>query len=757
MHSQRGHWERGAASGQAAKEIAALAKDTQTGKAMSQPKTGEVDGVSDFLTGQGADARKQANDSISVGEMFGAMSDAKQIEEMRKEKENAQVAFFGGIDATNSGIRKHGGVAGAIKNMVTTAQEAAVDNAVHADDMRHEYGDNLSGASKTSVKAKQKAIAEAQSKVDKARSNIEKMEGLGIGGKQMEAAENQFAAAYDELKEAEGMHGKTLADVDRSIDKSKIETKVGQSVGIDENKAAGVSYSDNAMYGEMSNQQKTKAKLDAQGGVAGAVNIDTMDSAQKAAQQKGAVEGLQSEAEKIGQKIGKEAGKVMEDTAKALSMGKMSADFNSVDRAGSPDEYAAIMGKTARNQMSDKIGTNDEMVAAFNQIRKAENAARALEGKKALPEYDASASTSQAAQGDFDEFVRRTEMNKAAIKNAPAQAMSVLGDAGTALLGGAVINKLAGNPAGRAFGGWKKSRSAKNSVPNKSGNPANNHQNNESANSIKDQHSNSSSNIKNYSEEYGQSKEAFEKESRNLENLQHQRDAAIAKGRDTSVIDNKIEDASKRADMYRENMSTADRNIKAEKYLGSKAPGTVAESGFGKMMRFGGKTLVGADAVLSGYNSYNQFSAGNTTGGMFSAVQSATAAAVLAKPGPVTGAAYTISTAANLGYEAGGYIAKHTGGYTSVVDKFSSSPAPSYAKNAFSTPSGFNTMQAMGGKSAYGDMTDVKNMGSAIHKTDHAQATVDKLQDINIASDYQQEAIEEQNEVSREFMEKFSL
>jgi hypothetical protein len=74
------------------------------------------------------------------------------------------------------------------------------------------------------------------------------------------------------------------------------------------------------------------------------------------------------------------------------------------------------------------------------------------------------------------------------------------------------------------------------------------------------------------------------------------------------------------------------------------------------------------------------------------------------------------------------------------------SSAPQHAQNAFSTPTGYNTMQAMGGKSAYGDMTDARNAGAAIHKTDNSQTMVDKMQDINIGNDYQQEAIEAQKQ-----------
>ena len=193
---------------------------------------------------------------------------------------------------------------------------------------------------------------------------------------------------------------------------------------------------------------------------------------------------------------------MIEETAKALSAGKMSSDFNSVDRAGGSDKYADIMGKTARNQMSDKIGTNDEMIEAFNALRKSENFARKMAGEQPLPEYDASAPTTQAAQGDFDEFVRQTEMNKAAVKNSVGQAATVLGTVGTALLGGAVLNKVAGNPAGKI---WNKiDPLGKNS-------------------------SKSFNDIKNYTQEYAQSKEALDKEMGNLRNYQNQRKNLIGK------------------------------------------------------------------------------------------------------------------------------------------------------------------------------------------------------------------------------------
>ena len=84
----------------------------------------------------------------------------------------------------------------------------------------------------------------------------------------------------------------------------------------------------------------------------------------------------------------------------------------------------------------------------------------------------------------------------------------------------------------------------------------------------KGQHGNtSSSNIANYTKEWGNSKVAMEKEMNNLENMQTQRENLVFKGKDTTVLDNKIEDSKGKIDSYRADMETANKNIKAEKAL----------------------------------------------------------------------------------------------------------------------------------------------------------------------------------------------
>ena len=45
---------------------------------------------------------------------------------------------------------------------------------------------------------------------------------------------------------------------------------------------AGVNYAENAMYGEMSQQQSTKEKIDKQGGIDSAVSTDVADAGLKA-------------------------------------------------------------------------------------------------------------------------------------------------------------------------------------------------------------------------------------------------------------------------------------------------------------------------------------------------------------------------------------------------------------------------------------------------------------------------------------------
>lgn len=220
-----------ASHGEALQAMGALQGSMQTGKAADRAKTTEINGDMDYVMGAGAQARKAANDNLGIGEKFGAQTDGEQIAQMAKVKENAKTAFFGGIEAQNADIQKRNGSSGAIEDMITDAQEKAITGSTHADNMRGAYGKNLNGSFK----------------------------------------------------------GMTLGDTLDEIDQTKIDQQAGQALGIKANKGVGVDYTDNAMYGEMSQQQSTKAKLDAQGGVGGAVGIDVMEASIKAGTQMGSV------------------------------------------------------------------------------------------------------------------------------------------------------------------------------------------------------------------------------------------------------------------------------------------------------------------------------------------------------------------------------------------------------------------------------------------------------------------------------------
>jgi len=118
----------------------------------------------------------------------------------------------------------------------------------------------------------------------------------------------------------------------------------GQTQGIQANNAKDVSYAENAMYGEQSQQQSTAAKIDTQGGVSAAVGTDVTDATLKASKQQAAVSGelaqqlmkanpdmKSDEANKMAEALTKGGGKISEDIAKALGSG---VDVNEVNALG---------------------------------------------------------------------------------------------------------------------------------------------------------------------------------------------------------------------------------------------------------------------------------------------------------------------------------------------------------------------------------------------------------------------------------------
>ena len=273
--------------------------------------------------------------------------------------------------------------------------------------------------------------------------------------------------------------------------------------------------------------------------------------------------------------------------AHSMTLGKTASDIASVERAGGESGYVNIMEKTATNQMSDKIGTNDEMVKAFNIKREAVNIARGVAGMEPLPMYDTNASTSQAAQEDFNEFVRDTEEKKAAARNAIPQAMTILGEAGTALVAGAILDKATGGHAVKRFGRWKNSFFSKseNSVPNKSENIRKDKQKNPSSEDFKNQHnmtpeevkSQSTENLKegrasysDYSKEHKNFQEQSTKEKSNLSDLEKRRDTLKKDGKSTAKIDQQIDSSREKIKGYDKSAELAERKMNAQEYLNNK-------------------------------------------------------------------------------------------------------------------------------------------------------------------------------------------
>jgi O6-methylguanine-DNA--protein-cysteine methyltransferase len=712
--------------------------------------------------------RKAENTLIGIGKKWGSMNNSERIDLMGMGQENAQVQEIGGIKATNAEIHKHhspgmSDVDAAIADMVTQAQEKGITSAMHAQNMRAEYGDNLEDESKIAADLKAKNVAKVQGEVNKARSNIEKMEKLGIGGPQMDAAENKFVEAYDKLQEAKSSKVKTFADVAKTIDQTKIESAVGQAMGIEQNMNKGVNYAENAMYSEESKQQSTKAKLDTQGGVDSAVGIDVTEASQKASQQKGAVEGLQSEAKKIGEEIGKSAAQVMKDTARSLASGKIASDYNTVDRAGGHDDYVKRMAEKGRISMGDTMGAQDQYIEAYNLKQKALAAA----GKENHP-FDINNPTAAGRKG-FDQYVHDVEENKATVKNAVGEAAEILGPVGTAMVGGAVLDRFTGghgkkslkNGAGKIIDGVK-SRFGDN-ITNEAKNFSNNNHPNQSGDSFKQQHGNSfKDDMKYYTEEYGKNKEALLKEKKRLGSLGNEKVKLESQGKPTFNVDDKIEESKSKISSYETAMDEADRNIKATKYRGEKnIPKSSIKESHSKMKAagvFGGLALA-ADAFATGHykealqnvgefgsrlidgnvfgnkngeggastmlenliigndarkQAFSQFSGGSYAAGFTTMAKGMTQQAIngvgeigeMAIAGAKTlynNKSYSQNRMVNVIPDAN---------FISSPDK-TSVYTPSHIKNAFSQPSGFNTMNAMSGGSVFAGANPVHNTFAA--------------------------------------------
>lgn len=109
--------------------------------------------------------------------------------------------------------------------------------------------------------------------------------------------------------------------------KAGIDSEIGKAKGVRKNydQYGEDAYKTTSEYGERSNMSKTMAKLDAQGGMEGAISIDTKDSSFKASQQKGSVEGTEETANRIKQ-AGESIGDALSRISKELTSGKLASD-----------------------------------------------------------------------------------------------------------------------------------------------------------------------------------------------------------------------------------------------------------------------------------------------------------------------------------------------------------------------------------------------------------------------------------------------
>lgn len=128
---------------------------------------------------------------------------------------------------------------------------------------------------------------------------------------------------------------------------------------------------------------------------------------------------------------------------------------------------------------------------------------------------------------------------------------------------------------------------------NPSGNPK---QNPEHGNSFHD-------NIKNYTEEYGASKEFFDKESRNLEDLKEQRGHINDDNPRAHKLDEQIAESEKKLAGHKHDMEIADRNVKATKHLSTKHE----PEGHTSNMSGVKKGLLGAFAMSAVNNMFEEF------------------------------------------------------------------------------------------------------------------------------------------------------
>ena len=285
--------------------------------------------------------RKEENDLLGIGKKWTELTnhDADDIKLMAKAQDNAAVAAIGGIKATHAELMQHGGVDGAINDMVTGAIEKGVQSSEHAQNMRESYGNDLKGSfqglslretvgeidqAKIDSQAGQAIATEANkainpniytdnamygemSKQQSTAASVSSQGGIAsavandvVGaiekGKQNKAHADNMTMRYGDDLEGSTVNGLSLDETMTANDLAKIDSQSGQAKGTIENMEKNPNiYAQNAQYSEMSKQQSTDAKIAAQGGIDKAVNTDVADAQIKAKQQQAGLTGSMEE------------------------------------------------------------------------------------------------------------------------------------------------------------------------------------------------------------------------------------------------------------------------------------------------------------------------------------------------------------------------------------------------------------------------------------------------------------------------------
>lgn len=127
--------------------------------------------------------------------------------------------------------------------------------------------------------------------------------------------------------------------------KAGIDSEIGKAKGVRKNydQYGEDAYKTTSEYGERSNMSKTMAKLDAQGGMEGAISIDTKDSSFKASQQKGSVEGTEETANRIKQ-AGESIGDALSRISKELTSGKLASDNRMINEFNDNYKHGGYVG-----------------------------------------------------------------------------------------------------------------------------------------------------------------------------------------------------------------------------------------------------------------------------------------------------------------------------------------------------------------------------------------------------------------------------